>query len=125
MVMDLLWLLPGIIPGVVALVVDFSSGGIYVQGSHALLLVPGGHVAVRLPRSPAPERLEFRLVTASRRTLAQKTAVVGPSTPEGQSLELEVGDSTPAREQIYLEVRTETGTSARFPTSLELTASPA
>jgi hypothetical protein len=32
LVMDLLWLIPGIIPGVVALVVDFSSGAIYVGG---------------------------------------------------------------------------------------------
>jgi hypothetical protein len=82
-------------------------------------------VAVRLPHSPTTERLEFRLVTASHRTLAQKTAVIGPSTPEGQSIELEVGNSTRPREPIYLEVRTESGTSARFPTSLELTASPA
>jgi hypothetical protein len=31
LVMDLLWLLPGVVPGVVALVVDFSSGAIYVR----------------------------------------------------------------------------------------------
>jgi hypothetical protein len=29
LVMDLLWLLPGVVPGVIALVVDFSSGAIY------------------------------------------------------------------------------------------------
>jgi hypothetical protein len=28
---DLLWLLPGIIPGVVFLIVDFSSGAIYLR----------------------------------------------------------------------------------------------
>ena len=52
MVMDLLWLLAGIIPGVVALIVDFSSGAIYVRGGSALRLEPGGRLAVRLPRSP-------------------------------------------------------------------------
>jgi len=31
LVMDILWLIPGIIPGVVALAVDFSSGAIYVR----------------------------------------------------------------------------------------------
>lgn len=29
LVMDLLWLLPGVVPGVVALIVDFSSGAVY------------------------------------------------------------------------------------------------
>ena len=28
---DLLWLIPGIIPGVVFLIVDFSSGAIYIR----------------------------------------------------------------------------------------------
>jgi hypothetical protein len=31
LVMDLLWLLPGVVPGVVALIVDFSSGAVYVR----------------------------------------------------------------------------------------------
>jgi hypothetical protein len=29
LVMDLLWILPGVVPGVVALIVDFSSGAVY------------------------------------------------------------------------------------------------
>jgi flagellar basal body-associated protein FliL len=38
LVMDLLWLLPGIIPGVVALAVDFSTGAIYLgKGGKAQL----------------------------------------------------------------------------------------
>ncbi len=119
MVMDLLWLLPGIVPGVVALVVDFSSGAIYVGGGHALRLAPDGHVAVRLPHSATPARLEFRLVTASRRVLAQKTALVGPSSPDSQSIDLEIGRAARAGEQIFLEVQTEGGASARFPTSME------
>jgi hypothetical protein len=131
LVMDLLWLLPGIIPGVVALVVDFSSGAVYLRGGRrALLLSPDGRVAVRLPRATTPTRLEFRLVTASARVLARRTTVIGPSTPDGQSVELRVGDSvrpeaapTPVgggrTEAIYLELRTENGATARFPTSLQ------
>ena len=34
LVMDLLWLLPGLVPGVVALIVDFSTGAVYVGGGH-------------------------------------------------------------------------------------------
>jgi hypothetical protein len=129
MVMDLLWLLPGLIPGVVALIVDFSSGAIYVRGSAAVRLGPDGRVAVRLPRATTPTRLELRLVTACHRVVAQKTALVGPSTPDGQSIDLVVdqalrsnGPATGARDQIFLEVQTEGGASARFPTSLEVAA---
>ncbi len=32
LVMDILWLIPGIIPGVIALVVDFTTGAIYLGG---------------------------------------------------------------------------------------------
>jgi hypothetical protein len=49
MVMDLLWLLPGIVPGVIALVVDFSSGAIYVRGGTALNVQPGTRLAYQLP----------------------------------------------------------------------------
>ena len=119
MVMDLLWLLAGIVPGVVALIVDFSSGAIYVNGGHAVRLAPHGHVAVRLPHSSTPTRLEFRLVTPSHRVLAQKTAFIGPSSPDSQSIELELGGAAGTNEAIFLEVQTESGASARFPTAIE------
>jgi hypothetical protein len=35
LIVDLLWLLPGIIPGVICLIVDFASGCIYGGGAHA------------------------------------------------------------------------------------------
>ncbi len=134
MVMDLLWLLPGLIPGVVALIVDFSSGAMYRGGRVGLVVSPDSRVAVRLPRSSKPMQLEFRLVTASHRVLAHETAVIGPSTPEGTSVQLDVGGAmqpdisrasrapraaTAAGEAIYLEVQTDGGATARFPTSLE------
>jgi hypothetical protein len=44
---DLLWLIPGIIPGVVCLIVDFTSGAIY-RG-------PGGYHEIRVGAvTPAP-----------------------------------------------------------------------
>jgi hypothetical protein len=119
LVMDLLWLLPGIIPGVIALIVDFSSGAIYRGGGgrSAALVSPEGHVAVRLPVSSQPLQLEFRLVT-DRRLLAKTTASVGPNIRE-QSVEIQLGNGlqTSRSETIYLEVASANGT-ARFPTSL-------
>ena len=113
MVMDLLWLLPGIIPGVVALIVDFSSGAIYV-GGHRAHLAPNGRLAVRLPRTDKSQRIELRLVTANR-VVARRTAVVGPA---DQSIELTMADALPANEPVFLEVQSEGGTSARFATEL-------
>ena len=86
MVMDILWLIPGIIPGVVALVVDFSSGAIYVSGSRrvGLHLSPDGRVALQVPHAARPGRVEFRLVTASHQVLARKTALVGPGHSKGE-----------------------------------------
>lgn len=122
LVMDLLWLLPGLVPGVIALVVDFSSGAVYTSrgGRSAVLISPKGHVAVRLPASSQPTQVDVRLVTADRRVLANKTVVVGPNV-QSQSVELQIGDAMPSlrNETIYLEIATAKG-SARFPTALEV-----
>ena len=119
LVMDLLWLLPGIIPGVIALVVDFSSGAVYRSGGgrSAVLMSPKGQVAVRLPVSSQPLQVEVRLVT-ERKVLAKKTALVGPNI-RPQSVELQIGDRLHSHrnETIYLEVASANGT-ARFPTAL-------
>src|SRR6266496_5314584 len=122
LVMDLLWLLPGIVPGVIALVVDFSSGAIYTGrgGRYAVVMAPKGRVAVRVPASSKAMQLEFRLVT-DHSVLAKQTAKVGPNVP-AQSVELQIGDSLQAHrnEKIYLEVASANGT-ARFPTQLAVT----
>src|SRR5205823_4722159 len=76
MVMDLLWVLVFVVPGVVALIVDFSSGAIYVGGRRAIM-APNGRLAVRLPRAAKPQRIELRLVSADR-VLERRRAVVGP-----------------------------------------------
>jgi len=135
MVMDLLWLLPGIVPGVVALIVDFSSGAIYVRGRTAVRLSADGRLAVRLPRLSRPTRLEFRLVSSADRILAREVVSVGPSDLQGQSVELRIGDSSqpaagPAthlgarlgvvdgRELVFLEIVRDNGASARLAQSL-------
>lgn len=52
LIMDCLWLLVGVVPGVVALVVDFSTGGVYASGS-AMAVAPGQALQFRL-RGSAP-----------------------------------------------------------------------
>ena len=119
MVMDLLWLLAGIVPGVVALVVDFSSGAIYVQGQRALVVSPDSHISVRLPQTATPTRLEFRLVT-DERVLSRKTVTVGPETPVNESIEMRLDDALSPNTQAYLEVESESGVTSRFPTALAM-----
>lgn len=134
MVMDLLWLLPGIIPGVVALIVDFSSGAIYVRGKTAIRLPANGKLAVRLPAVERPVRLEFQVVTGSARVLARKVALLGPTDgrhPAAHSLDLPFSDDRPMRhsggggpgvdaEEVHLEVRRDGGSWSRFPTAMVL-----
>lgn len=118
--MDLLWLIPGIMPGVVALVVDFTSGAMYVnRGEHMAVAIPrDGRVAVRVPDSQRDARLELRLVTDKQRVVARTTANVGPKL-HGQTVELRVA-AAERSEPLYLEVVGANGQTARFPTAMEV-----
>lgn len=123
LVMDLLWLLPGLVPGVVALIVDFSSGAIYTGGGArmAVTIPPDGHVALVLPESPRAATFELRLVTSANLIVARRTATVGPAMP-AQTVELQLGAfarSNP-HEKIYLEVVSANGASARLPQAMAL-----
>ena len=48
LVVDLLWLIPGLIPGIICLVVDFSTGCIYRGSGRASLAPPTGEPDRRL-----------------------------------------------------------------------------
>jgi hypothetical protein len=112
MVMDLLWLLAGIIPGVVALIVDFSSGAIYSSGRRAELhLGPDGHLVLQVPRASRPGRVELRLVTATHEVVARRTALVGPGQSNGATIDL--APSPGARGPLSLEIETDRGQIAR------------
>lgn len=120
MVMDCLWLLAGVVPGVVALVVDFSSGGIYAYGSrHALRLGPDGRVALQVPHASRAGRVELRLVTAAHEIVARRTALVGP----GHGVEtVELALGTAPAGPIYFEVATDDGKTARTAEPIETAA---
>ncbi len=105
--MDLLWLIPGVVPGVVALVVDFSSGAIYRNHGerYAVIIPETGRVAVLVPQSPQPAQIELRLATAAHRVVARRTALVGPQI-HGQLVELQIDASArlDPHEQVYVEI---------------------
>jgi hypothetical protein len=114
MVMDLLWLLAGIIPGVVALIVDFSSGAIYVGGFHhraELRLSPDGHLALQVPHASRAGRVELRLVNAAHEVVASRTALVGPGQARGETIDLEVAQ--PISGPLTFEIVTDDGQIAR------------
>jgi hypothetical protein len=101
LVMDLLWLLPGIVPGVIFLIVDFTSGAMYVNGRMAMRAAPNGNIALQLKDSPTPATIELRVVTASHRVLDDRTAQVGP-TIHHQSVELRTADRR--GEKLFLQI---------------------
>jgi len=103
LVMDLLWLLPGIVPGVVFLIVDFSSGAMYVSGRYAMRATPNGDVAVKLNDSKDARTLELRLVTEGNRVLDHKLADVGP-TIHDESVQLHGGAAVAKHEKVFLQV---------------------
>ncbi len=107
LVMDILWLLPGIVPGVIALIVDFSSGAIYLGGRARIgVVIPAdGHVAVALPALPRATELDLRVVTSAQRIVAHRTVLLGPSA-EGQSVVLQVApaERPAADEKTFIEV---------------------
>jgi len=100
LVFDLLWLIPGIVPGVVFLIVDFSSGAMYVGGRVAMNGHGNGNVAIKLNDSKTAHQLELRVVTASHKVIDTKVAAVGP-TIHGQTVELHVGTPT---EKVFLQI---------------------
>jgi len=69
LVLDILWFIPGIIPGIIALAVDFTTGAIYLGGRRRaaldptpLAIPPGERLVVRAPRPDERVEVALRLV---------------------------------------------------------------
>ena len=107
LVFDILWLIPGIIPGVIALVVDFSSGAIYVGGGRrtGIVVSPKGTVMVALAPSTKPMNVEFRFTREDQSALASEVVFVKPH-DDNRAIELQLAPTLrPVHgEKIYLEV---------------------
>jgi hypothetical protein len=95
LVMDCLWLLAGIIPGVVFLVVDFSSGAMYVHGG-GVGVVASGKLKVDVLDAKAAKTLRVRVVDSSKRVLDEQTAEIGPGI-RGRSVELDIANRRPSK----------------------------
>ena len=101
LVMDLLWLIPGVDPGVVFLIVDFTSGGMYVNGGVAMNHA-NGNVAVRLANANQAKTLELRIVDSKQHVLADRIALIGPDVHD-QTVLLSAG-TQPQHEKLYLQI---------------------
>lgn len=71
LILDILWFIPGIVPGIIALAVDFGTGAIYLggrkrraalAGPRRLGIVPGERITVRAPRTDEHVDVALRLV---------------------------------------------------------------
>lgn len=100
LVMDLLWLIPGVVPGVVFLIVDFTSGAMYVNGRVAMRAGGDHDVAIALKDSPTARNLDLSVVTRSNRVLDHKVAAIGPAV-HGQVVRLHVADTS---EPVFLRI---------------------
>jgi hypothetical protein len=79
LVLDCLWLLVFIVPGVVFLVVDFTSGAMYVSGG-GVVADATGKVKVKVNDSKEAKTLRLRVVdTTSNLVLDERVVQVGPS----------------------------------------------
>ena len=74
-VMDILWFLPGIIPGVIAVVVDSTTNSWYLPrgrwASRGPVLAPGTKLALRVPAIGSPRTYVLRLRAPDGKVLAR------------------------------------------------------
>lgn len=109
LVFDLLWLIPGIIPGVVFLIVDFSSGCMYVGGGGGggvtVHVSDAGARTIDVPMLDATKNktLELRIVTATKHVLDRQITTIGPAIKD-RVVTLHVGTVATVGEKLHIEV---------------------
>ena len=111
LVVDILLFLPGILPGVIALVVDFGTGAIYMNrnGSQAPLLGKNGRKLVRQSRKG---KLAVRIVDDSGMLLEEHKLTVEAPDKRGEPVALVLPDLTAERwtgQNVHLEIVGEGG----------------
>ena len=106
LIIDLLWLIPGLIPGVICLVVDFTTGCIYQSGGHASAQPPpssddrrvatatveieGTIVATGEISSGGPTRLDWKRAVDAEELRAKARLLI--RTPSGTLARAEIGE---------------------------------
>jgi len=138
LVLDILWFIPGVIPGVIALVVDFSTGAIYVGGgkrSGRLDVGPEGEIAIHKPELEHEAHVELRLVDEYERVLAEDSATWKPGAEgddagaESVSVSLSEAAKNLSAEgsaaAMHLEIVVDGGEVARYPLQMQTQGLPA
>lgn len=82
LVMDCLWLLAGIIPGVIFLIVDFTTGAMYVGGSGSIRISDAGLIDVPLTDAAMAKSVTVRVIDSHGRIVDEATPVKGASSVE-------------------------------------------
>ncbi len=93
LIMDCAWLLVGIIPGAVALIIDFATGGVYLSGKTSNLR-SGDSVAFRF-RGPAPVDANIMVIVEDRATRKAVSSLFMKDVSRGEELEDKVILSIP------------------------------
>ncbi len=82
LVVDILLFLPGLIPGLIAIVVDFGTGAIYVQGEGGQAISEFGHLALR----SAPNGTQFVVLESH----AGEVLAMAPVSPDHKTQTLKL-----------------------------------
>lgn len=86
LILDILWFIPGLIPGIIAIAVDFSTGAIYTGGGKkkaSLDVGPEGEITIRPPEVPHEAHVQLRLVDEQGKVLVDDAATWRPGQDEG------------------------------------------
>lgn len=92
LILDILWFIPGLVPGIIAIAVDFSTGAIYTGGGKrksSLDVGSEGQITIRPPAVEDEAHVELRLIDERGRVLVRDAATWSPeSEPEAVSVSL-------------------------------------
>lgn len=101
LVVDCLLFIPGIVPGIIALAVDFGTRAIYVPRGHTQRVEPGEVAALG---DDVPRQLELRLLDVNDRELTRTSTTVDPDA-DRQSLALHANSEGPLRLELHVDGR--------------------
>lgn len=84
LIIDIVWFLPGLIPGIICLAVDFSSGAIYVGGGGGtkFSVKRNGKVVVNRPPLEVETEARVAIVDGQGNVFAEERTLWSPEHPE-------------------------------------------
>lgn len=110
LILDILWFIPGLIPGIIALAVDFSTGAIYLGGgkrSGRLDVGPQGEITIAPPAVEREAHVELRLVDERGVVLVSDAGTWSPDGAEPVSVSLAAAATSLSADQRTADLRLE------------------